>query len=102
MKNRRSEHAAALARRLADLEAKRIDELYGLEPVYEPGASGGPEEFVAFRCPWCGERLEARIDLTAGAHACVEDCQVCCKPMELTVELAENGTVSALRVERLG
>jgi hypothetical protein len=87
------------------LDAKRVDRLYGLEPVYEPGqtTAGGvqPEEFVSFHCPWCGERLETRVDVSGGAHTFVEDCQVCCRPMELTLEVADNGAFSALRVDRL-
>jgi hypothetical protein len=87
------------------LDPKRVDRLYGLEPVYEPGqtAPGGvqPEEFVSFRCPWCGERLETRVDVSGGPHTFVEDCQVCCRPMELTLEVAENGAFSTLRADRL-
>jgi hypothetical protein len=105
MKKRKPEGAVeSLKREIKDLDAKRVDQLYGLEPIYEPAerALGArPEEFVAFQCPWCGERLETRVDVTAGAHTCVEDCQVCCRPMELTVELADNGALRALRVQRL-
>jgi hypothetical protein len=105
MKKRRPDEAlVSLTRAVRDLDAERIDQLYGLEPVYEPGdAPQGvqPEEFVSFRCPWCGERLQARLDLSSGAHTCVEDCQVCCRPMELSVELEENGALKALRVQRL-
>lgn len=94
-----------LLRRIATPQAGDIDELYGLEPVYEPGQTGPsltqPEEFVAIQCPWCGERLDARVDLTAGPQSYVEDCQVCCRPMELTIELEENGAFRALQVRRL-
>lgn len=87
------------------LDPKRVDRLYGLEPVYEPGQAGPggirPEEFVSFQCPWCGERLETRVDVSGGAHTFVEDCQVCCRPMELTPELADDGSFEALRVQRM-
>jgi hypothetical protein len=59
-----------------------------------------PEEFVAVRCPWCGERLETRVDVTAdGAY--IEDCEVCCRPLELSVERAENGALLSVAVSRL-
>jgi hypothetical protein len=84
---------------------KKYDRLYGLEPVYEPGqaAAGGiqPEEFVSFQCPWCGERLETRVDVSGGAHTFVDDCQVCCRPMELSLELTDGGSFAALRVQRM-
>jgi hypothetical protein len=93
----------SLTRRIADLDAASIDSLYGLEPVYEPGKGLPgllPEEFVAFQCPYCGERLDTRVDLTADSSY-IEDCQVCCQPIEFTVEHAENGGLLAVRVQRL-
>jgi len=30
------------------------------------------------------------IDLSAGAQSYVEDCQICCQPWEVRVELIEN------------
>ncbi|HKZ72609.1 MAG TPA: CPXCG motif-containing cysteine-rich protein [Steroidobacteraceae bacterium] len=104
-KKRRTDPALeTLNRDIRDLDAKRVDHLYGLEPIYEPGQGTGgvrPEEFVAFQCPWCGERLESRIDVSAGEHSYVEDCQVCCRPMELAVEVAADGAFAALRVQRV-
>jgi len=65
-----------------------IDELYGLEPVLEPGGmeSLRSTEFVAFQCPYCGERFETAVDLSAGSFSYVEDRQVCCQPIELAGE----------------
>lgn len=94
----------SLTQRLGDLDARSIDALYGLEPVYEPAAEQRdltPEQFVAVRCPWCGERLETRVDLTCEAGSYIEDCEVCCRPIEFTVERADNGALDAVRVQRL-
>ncbi|MGQ0835856.1 MAG: CPXCG motif-containing cysteine-rich protein [Gammaproteobacteria bacterium] len=105
MKKRRPDGAVeTLTRQIRDLDAKRVDQLYGLEPVYEPGESAGgvrAEEFVAFQCPWCAERIETRVDVSAGQQTSVEDCQVCCRPIEMSVELEENGALRALRVQRV-
>jgi hypothetical protein len=94
-----------LAQRLAHPDPKDIDRLYGLEPVYEPGLDAlpgtRPEEFVAIRCPWCGERLDTHVDLTEGERTYIEDCQVCCRPMELSVELEDSGALHAVKVQRL-
>ena len=89
MKRNKAHELDALRRRIADLDARSIDSLYGLEPVYEPGKGGPgllPEEFVAVQCPYCGERLETRVDLTNDEPSYIEDCQVCCRPIEFTVE----------------
>jgi Cysteine-rich CPXCG len=85
-------------------DGDNIDRLYGLEPVWEPGSAEArlsPEEFVAVRCPYCGERLETRVDLTADEPAYVEDCQVCCRPIEFQLERDADGALVALQVRRL-
>jgi hypothetical protein len=94
----------SLSQRIGSLADRDVDLLYGLEPVYEPGAIPSTvraEEFVAIRCPYCGERLDVSVDLSAGARSYIEDCQVCCRPMELSIELAANGALQALQVRRL-
>jgi hypothetical protein len=94
-----------LRRSISSLDSRSIDQLYGLEPVYEPGsrASRGllPEEFVPVQCPYCGERLETRVDLTADELTYIEDCQVCCRPIELGIERDETGALLAVSVRRL-
>ena len=81
-----------------------IDELYGLEPVYEPcgpaGAQGHATEFVAILCPYCWERYETQVDLSAGSFTYVEDCQVCCQPIELSCEV-EEGELLGVKPERM-
>ena len=81
-----------------------IDALYGLEPVIEPAGSGParPTEFVAVQCPYCGERFETEVDLSAGSFSYVEDCQVCCQPIELTGEIDESGVPVILGAGRSG
>lgn len=39
------------------------------------------------RCPYCGERLVIFIDRSVRAQTYIEDCQVCCRPITLTVTL---------------
>ncbi len=39
------------------------------------------------RCPYCGEWLEIFIDRSVRRQEYIEDCQVCCKPITLTVTL---------------
>ena len=95
----------SLTRRIASLDARNIDELYGLEPVYEPGTSPGgrvvPEEFISVQCPYCGERFETRIDLTAEDPGYVEDCQICCRPIEFGIEREEGGALLGVKVQRM-
>lgn len=105
MARRKAIELESLTRRISRLDADSIDELYGLPPVYEPGAGEpgrlAPEEFVAVLCPYCGERLETRVDVTAGALAYIEDCEVCCRPIEFTIECDDRGALGAVGVRRL-
>jgi hypothetical protein len=108
VKRRKTQELESLRRRIANLDASSIDHLYGLEPVYEPEQSGTgglaallPEEFVAVQCPYCGERLETRVDLTADEPAYIEDCEVCCQPIEFAIEREEGGALLAVKVQRL-
>jgi hypothetical protein len=103
MKRRNAPELARVRRRIARLDADSIDQLYGLEPVWEPsgGTRVAPEEFVAVRCPYCGERLETRVDLTAEELSYVEDCAVCCRPIEFHIEREAGGALHALQVRRL-
>jgi hypothetical protein len=84
------------------LDPKAIDALYGLEPVFEPGGpeSLSPTEFVTVQCPYCSESFETAVDLSAGAFSYVEDCQVCCQPIELAGEVDEGGALVGVTAGR--
>jgi Cysteine-rich CPXCG len=83
-----------------------IDAAYGLEPVFEPGgsdvpgASAGGGEFHQVACPYCAECFETLLDLSAGSSSYIEDCQVCCQPIEFKVEVDHAGALAALTVGR--
>lgn len=34
-----------------------------------------------YECPYCGEPVEAVLDLSAGDQQYIEDCAVCCRPI---------------------
>lgn len=86
------------------LDPKVIDALYALEPVFEPGADAavGLAEFVAVQCPYCGETFETAVDLSAGSFHYVEDCQVCCQPIELAGEVDDGGRLAGFTAGRSG
>jgi hypothetical protein len=86
------------------LPAADIDRLYGLEPVFEPDTalqSGSePTDFVAVSCPYCGESYGTPVDMSGGSCSYIEDCQVCCQPIELTVSVNDDGTLLAVDARR--
>ncbi|MDP2635582.1 MULTISPECIES: CPXCG motif-containing cysteine-rich protein [unclassified Pseudoalteromonas] len=38
-------------------------------------------------CPYCGERLDILIDPSDLDQQYIEDCQVCCKPINFLVQM---------------
>lgn len=49
-----------------------------------------PIETLNLACPWCDAPLEIDVDLTAGDRCYVEDCQICCAPMVVTLEIGQD------------
>lgn len=43
------------------------------------------------QCPYCGESIEILVDDSAGDQRYIEDCQVCCRPISITVSVDEEG-----------
>jgi hypothetical protein len=47
-------------------------------------------------CPYCGEELELAVDPGGGdVQEYVEDCEVCCRPLQLTVAWDADGAAHA-------
>ena len=105
MKRRNSTVLEHLKQRVSATDAAVIDELYGLEPVYEPDgparASRFNTEFVSILCPYCWERYETEVDLSAGSFSHVEDCQVCCQPIQLSCDVDDEGRLLGVKPERM-
>ena len=36
-----------------------------------------------FTCPYCWQSISMVLDLSAGSQKYIEDCEVCCKPIEV-------------------
>ena len=50
------------------------------------------------QCPYCGELTELQVDGSAGEQAYIEDCTVCCRPID--VHLVAQGGDWVLEVRR--
>lgn len=48
---------------------------------------------VETQCPYCWETLHFLIDPAEAGSTIVEDCQVCCRPMELHLAAAAGDVV---------
>ena len=61
-------------------------------------------EFVSEQrchCPYCAEPISLVIDASAGSQTYIEDCQVCCQPMQVVLHV-DGDLACDLRVERAG
>lgn len=87
-------------------DAATIDRTFGLEPVYEPQAEepaavdGGGVMTLEVCCPYCGEPFETVLDTSTGSARYVEDCEVCCRPIEFCLEVDHRGDFMTLELLR--
>ena len=42
-------------------------------------------------CPYCGELIELLIDISMDSQEYIEDCSVCCRPIQVSVSVNEDG-----------
>ena len=55
-------------------------------------------EPITIDCPYCGESFSTQVDVSAGSQNYVEDCAVCCRPIEVFVEVGDDDELVAVRV----
>ena len=57
-----------------------------------PLGDGNAEVAAIVSCPYCGEVVEVALDPGSGEHQeYVEDCAVCCRPWQVTVNYGADG-----------
>ena len=80
-------------------------------------------EYIDISCPTCGSHFKTEIDLTAagdfydiqgniecsspmelsihaGLQLYYEDCQICCSPIELSIQINEKGAIESIKTQR--
>lgn len=45
----------------------------------------------SIECPYCGESIDIFLDPTFSEQSYVEDCQVCCRPINIRFSVEPNG-----------
>jgi len=43
-----------------------------------------------FQCPYCWEDISMLLDTSVPRQTYVEDCEICCNPIEISVSFADN------------
>ncbi len=47
-----------------------------------------------FQCPYCWEEISMILDPSIGKQTYIEDCEVCCNPIELTPQFNSNELIA--------
>jgi uncharacterized Zn finger protein len=63
------------------------------------GTNPNMTETILLRCPHCGETFEAAIDASEADAQFITDCEVCCRPMSVTVKITNTEAVE-VKVEK--
>lgn len=84
-------------------DSEHVDQLYGLEPVFEPGGDSRQrplDALIEIECPYCWQSYETSADLTLGTQNYIEDCQHCCHPIEIEVQIIGDGRDASVLARR--
>ncbi len=49
-------------------------------------------------CPYCGEIICLLIDSSGGSQTYIEDCQVCCRPIQVRIYATDDGALQAVEL----
>ncbi len=60
------------------------------------------EQEYEFSCPHCWQPNTILLDLSVGGQSFIQDCEVCCNPLEITYAIDATGCVSGFDVCELG
>ena len=47
----------------------------------------------SIQCPYCGEAIEVVVDDSVEQQQYVEDCSVCCRPINIEVSIGYDGEI---------
>lgn len=47
-----------------------------------------------FTCPYCWEEISMLIDYSVSKQTYIEDCEICCNPIQLIITIQNNEIIS--------
>lgn len=56
------------------------------------------QDALSISCPHCGETFSLAFDVSEGSGQFTVDCEVCCRPMQVSVGVSEDGEIESLDV----
>lgn len=56
------------------------------------------QDSIEITCPHCGEPFPIAFDASEGSTEFTYDCEVCCRPMKISIGVDEDGGIASLDV----
>ena len=50
---------------------------------------------IEVECPYCGETFSLTVDTSQGDYSTIEDCAVCCRPIQFEINCEPGEVVAA-------
>lgn len=47
-------------------------------------------------CPYCGEWITILVDCSVPEQRYIEDCQVCCRPIDISAQVSDENAVEVI------
>ena len=55
---------------------------------------------ISIECPHCGETFSLALDASEGSAEFTVDCEVCCRPMTVSVRVNDDGELEGVDVAK--
>jgi len=56
------------------------------------------QDSISIECPHCGESFSLALDASEGSAQFTVDCEVCCRPMTVSVRVNDDGELEGVDV----
>jgi hypothetical protein len=56
------------------------------------------QDSISIECPHCGETFSLALDASEGSAEFTDDCEVCCRPMTVSVRVNDDGELEGVDV----
>ena len=56
------------------------------------------QDSLSIECPHCGESFSLALDASEGSAEFTVDCEVCCRPMTVSIRIGEDGEFEGVDV----
>jgi transcription elongation factor Elf1 len=53
---------------------------------------------LSIECPHCGETFSLALDVSEGSAHFTVECEVCCRPMTVSVRICDDGEIEGVEV----